>query len=167
MEEQKKIIIERIFDAPREKVWKTWTTPELVKEWWGPEGFSAPSVKIDFRVGGKYIYAMHGPEGSPWDRDLYSAGVFKEIVPMERLVITDYFSDDEGNKTSPTEQGLSSDMPAEMTVVVRFEDVNGSKTKLSIIYTADSEEMYQAMIKSGMQEGWSTSLDKFARVVER
>ena len=101
----KEIIIERIFNAPVEKVWEAWTNPELVKKWWGPEGFTSPSVEIDLRVGGKYIFAMHGPAGSEWDRDMYSAGIFKEIVPHERLVMTDYFSDKDGNMIEPSSEG--------------------------------------------------------------
>ena len=163
MEDKTKIIISRVFDAPREKVWEYWTTPEHVKKWWGPEGFTAPSVKIDFRVGGKYIYVMHGPEGTPFDKDMYSAGVFREIVPMEKLVVTDYFADAEGNKMSAQDQGLPEGMPSEMEVVVMFEDIEEGKTKLSIIYAPESEAMYDAMIKSGMQEGWGTSLNKFAK----
>src|SRR5437879_13910376 len=99
--DDKQIVIERVFDAPREKVWEAWTTPEMVKKWWGPEGFTAPSIKIDLKVGGKYIYCMHGPVGSEWDKDMYSAGEFKEIVPNEKIVTTDYFSDEHGNKMNP------------------------------------------------------------------
>ena len=164
--ENKEIVIERIFNAPREKVWDAWTNPELVKQWWGPEHFYAPSIKVDFRVGGKYIYAMHGPAGTEFDRDMYSAGEYIEIVPMDRLVVTDYFSDEKGNKMSAQEQGLPEGMPAEMTVTVTFEDAEDGKTKLSIIYHPKSQEQYDAMIKSGMNEGWSTSLDKMAKVVE-
>lgn len=162
----KKIVISRIFDAPREKVWHAWTTTDMVKKWWGPKDFTAPSVSIDLQVGGKYIYAMHGPKGTQFDRDMYSAGVYKEIVPMEKLVVTDYFSDEHGNKTSPTDQGLPQDMPEEMTVTVLFEDVLGGKTKLSIIYTPSSEKAYEAMERSGMREGWGTSLDKLAMALE-
>src|SRR5438045_451816 len=99
------IIIERVFDAPRELVWKAWTDPQMVKKWWGPEGFNSPSVKIDLRVGGKYTYAMHGPKGSQWDKDMYSSGVYKEIVPLEKIATTDYFSDENGNKVSPEDYG--------------------------------------------------------------
>lgn len=165
-EETEKIIIERVFDAPREKVWEAWTTPELVKEWWGPEGFYAPSIKVDMRIGGKYIYAMHGPKGSEWDKDMYSAGEYKEIVPMEKLVVSDYFSDEEGNKIKPTEYGQDESFPDEMHVTVLFEEIEEGKTKLSIIYTPQSDAVRDAMIKSGMNEGWSTSLDKMAKVIE-
>jgi uncharacterized protein YndB with AHSA1/START domain len=161
------ITIEREFDAPRERVWKAWTDPEIVKQWWGPEGFTAPSIKIDFREGGKYIYAMHGPEGSEWDRDMYSAGVFKEIVPQEKIVTTDYFSDKDGNMIQPSDEGQDENFPKEMTVTITFEDTEEGKTKLTLYYPkADNEAQFEAMLKSGMKEGWSTSLDKLAEAIK-
>lgn len=159
------IVIEKILDAPKESVWEAWTEPEMVKKWWGPKNFWSPSVKIDFRVGGKYIYCMHGPKGSEYDRDLYSAGIYKEIVPGKKLVVSDYFSDSEGNKTNPTEHGLSSDMPAEMEVVVQLEEVEPEKTKLSIIYSPESDSQFEAMKKSGMEQGWGSSLEKLDKVL--
>jgi uncharacterized protein YndB with AHSA1/START domain len=163
MEDKKGITIERVFDAPREMVWRAWTEPEMVKRWWGPKGFTAPSIRIDLRVGGKYVYCMHGPEGSEFDKDLYSAGVYKEIVPMEKLVVSDYFSDAEGNKIDPTLYEMPADWPEEMDVVVTFEEAAGGKTKFTIEYPRpESEEKFQAMVKSGMVDGWNSSLDKLA-----
>jgi uncharacterized protein YndB with AHSA1/START domain len=161
------ITIERVFDAPRERVWKAWTDPDLVKKWWGPEGFSAPSIKLDFREGGKYTYAMHGPEGSEWDRDMYSSGVFNEIVPNEKIVTTDYFSDAEGNMIKPSAEGQDEDFPTEMTVTITFEDTDDGKTKLTIFYPkAENEAQFEAMLKSGMKEGWGSSLDKLAEAIK-
>ncbi len=167
------IVIERVFDAPLEIVWKTWTTPELVKKWWGPEGFSAPSIKIDLKVGGKYIYAMRGPKGSAWDKVMYSAGIIKELAgPTEgsktaKIVATDYFSDEEGNKVDPKEYGQNANAPDEMNVITMFEDLGNGKTKLSITYPRpESEAQFQAMLKSGMKEGWNSSLNKLALAIE-
>ena len=72
MTDEKGVVIERVFDAPRELVWKAWTTPEIVKKWWGPKDFTCPVANIDFRVGGKYHVAMHGLAGTEWDKDLWS-----------------------------------------------------------------------------------------------
>jgi uncharacterized protein YndB with AHSA1/START domain len=160
------ITISRIFNAPKELVWKAWTDEEMVKQWWGPAGFTAPSAKVDLRVGGKYIYAMHGPAGSAWDQDMYSAGVYKEIVPNEKIVVTDYFSDEEGNKMAPSKQGQDPNFPDEMTVTVLFEEVEGGKTKLSIIYPKpETEAQMEAMLQSGMKEGWNSSLDKLEKAL--
>lgn len=166
MADEKGLVIERIFDAPIALVWSAWTDSEMVKKWWGPEGFSAPSIKIDLKVGGKYIYCMHGPAGSEWDKDMYSAGVYKEIVPNEKLVVTDYFSDEFGDRITPTEAGVGENpnFPEESTVTVLFEDIGDGKTKLSIHYPKpETEEGWQAMLKSGMEQGWNQSLDKLAQ----
>ena len=159
--------IERVFDAPRAKVWEAWTTPDIIKKWWGPEGFSAPSIKVDLRVGGKNIYAMQGPAGSEWDRVMYSSGIIKELVPQEKIVTTDYFSDADGNMIEPSKEGQDPNFPKEMTVTILFEDTDDGKTKLSIMYPKpDTEEQMEAMLKSGMKEGWSTSLDKLEKALE-
>ncbi len=167
MEDKKGIIIERVFNEPREKVWRAWTEPEMVKRWWGPEGFTAPSIKIDLRVGGKYIFCMHGPKGSEFDKDIYTAGVYKEIVPPKKLATSDYLSDAEGNKIGPAEYGMPADLVAEMDVVVTFEEAAGGKTKLTIEYPRpESEKKFQAMVKSGMVDGWNSSLDKLAESLQ-
>lgn len=155
------IIITRTFNAPAELVFKVWTTPEHIKQWWGPEGFSCPEAKIDLRVGGQYHYCMRTPDGN----DAWSGGVFKEIVPNKRLVVTDYFADEQGNKVSPTRFGLSADFPEESTVIVTFDEHEG-KTTLSVHYSPETQEAYDAMLKTQMVEGWNSSLDKFQAHVE-
>lgn len=166
MSDQDGVEIIRMFDAPRDLVWKVWTDPEMVQKWWGPEGFWAPSVKIDFREGGKYTYGMHGPEDSEWNRDMYSSGIFKEIVPHEKIVTTDYFSDKDGNKIDPSDEGQDKNFPSEMTVTITFEDAGEGKTKLTIFYPkTENEVQFEAMLKSGMKEGWNSSLDKFEKVL--
>ncbi len=150
------LIITRTYDAPRKLVWKAWTDPGLVKRWWGPEGFTAPFITIDLRVGGKYLYAMRSPEG----KDFWNAGVFREIVPEEKLVATDYFSDEKGNPVPASSYGMSGEWPMEMVAGFTFEQLRG-KTRLTIRYEGfPHEEMENA------RAGWSTSLDKLALVLE-
>src|SRR5206468_10783553 len=60
---RRELVLARMFDAPRERVWKAWTEPAEVKRWWGPKDFTVPSCKIDLRVGGTYLYCMRSPEG--------------------------------------------------------------------------------------------------------
>lgn len=159
--------IERIFNAPKDKVWDAWTNPKIIKQWWGPEGFTAPSIKVDLKVGGKYIYAMQGPVGSEWDKVMYSAGEYKEIVPNEKMVVTDYFSDENGNKINPDKMGQEQNFPEELTVTVLFEEIDDNQSKIVIVYPKpESKEAVEAMLKSGMKEGWLSSLDKMAKVIE-
>lgn len=156
------IKIERIFDAPIEKVWKAWTSPEQIKKWWGPEGWSAPEIKQDFKVGGKYLYLMRGrmPDQEE-EQDNWSGGEFKEIIQMKKIVATDYFTDDNGNKISPNDVGLPGEWPDEMLVTVMFEDL-GDKTKFNLLHEGHPDEMAE-MAKMG----WNQSLDKFAELVEK
>ena len=149
------LVMERIFNAPRELVWKTWTEPERVMRWWGPKPFTAPACKIDFRVGGSYLYCMRSPEG----QDFWSTGVFREIVPMEKIVCTDCFADENGNVVPAATYGLV-DFPAELILTVSFEDLAG-QTKLTLrhegVPAGEMSEMTEA--------GWSTSLEKFAEAL--
>src|SRR5437660_792412 len=86
MEKTQDLVITRTFNAPRAAVWKAWTDPAEVVKWWGPKDFTSPAAKVDLRVGGKYLYCMHGPAGSQFDMDMWSTGTYTEIVPMEKIV---------------------------------------------------------------------------------
>ena len=150
---QQELVITRIFDAPRELVWKAWTEPEHMMRWWGPENFTSPVCKIDLRVGGKYLNCMKSPEG----QDFWSTGVYREIVPLERIVFTDSFADEHGNIVSAAHYGMEGDIPLEMLVTVTFEDLDG-KTRMTLKHTG-----FQVGEMSDMAEaGWNQSFDKLA-----
>jgi uncharacterized protein YndB with AHSA1/START domain len=151
------VVITRIFNAPRERVWKAWTEPAQMKKWWGPKDFTAPAIHSDFRTGGKFLYCMHGPAGSPFDQDMWSGGEYLEIVPMEKIVSSDHFADKDGNKITPKEMGMPGEWPEEdMHVTVTFEDAGPGKTKLTLVHQGHPVEM-----ADGAKDGWTESLDKF------
>lgn len=149
----KELVITRVFDAPRNLVWKAWTEPEHVMEWWGPKGFTAPIVKTDFRVGGKSLLCMRSPEGE----DYWSTGVYREIVEPEKIVTTDSFSDAQGNVVPASHYGMSGDWPSELLVTVTFEEDDG-KTKLTLRHEGFPDTENRDLAKAG----WSESLDKLA-----
>ena len=153
---QQELIIERIFDAARALVWRAWTDPEHVKRWWGPKGFSSPACEIDLRVGGKYLWAMRSSEG----QDLWSTGVYREIVPLERIVCTNSFSDEKGNVVPASHYGIGEDWPLEMLVTVTFEDVGG-KTRM----TLRNEGLPAGEMSDGANAGWNEAFDKLAEVL--
>lgn len=132
------LVITRIFDAPRELVWRAWTDPTHVVKWWGPKNFTAPVAKIDLRVGGKYLNCKRSPEG----QDYWSTGTYREIVPPERLVCTDSFADAEGNVVSASHYGMGEDFPLEMLVTITFEEVDG-KTKMTLKHVGLPESIKQ------------------------
>ncbi len=149
----KDLNIERVFDAPRELVWKAWTEPERLKRWWGPKTFTTPVSEIDFRVGGKYLNCMRSPDG----KNYWSTGVYREIVPLERIVFTDCFADEQGNVVPATHYGMSDDIPLEMLVTVTFED-HGSKTKMTLVHAG----LFAGPHREGANQGWNEMLDKLA-----
>jgi uncharacterized protein YndB with AHSA1/START domain len=155
---REELVVTRIFDAPRERVWKAWTEPELLKRWWGPTVFTAPFIEIDLRVGGRYLYAMRSPEG----KDFWSTGVYREIVPLKRIVATDSFSDEKGNIVPASSYGFAGDWPRELLVTVTFEEQDGG-TKLTLLHTGFPLEEDRVLAKAG----WSESLDKLAGVLKR
>jgi uncharacterized protein YndB with AHSA1/START domain len=150
------LVIERVIDAPREQVWEAWTDPEKVKQWWGPKQFTAPTIQSDFKVGGTYLYSMRSPEG----QEFWSTGTFREIVPMERIVVTDSFADEDGNAVPASHYGMGEGFPDETEITVTFEDVNG-KTRLTVRQPAIPGEMGEQS-----EQGWNESLDKFEESVK-
>jgi uncharacterized protein YndB with AHSA1/START domain len=152
-----RLVVTRVFDAPRELVWKAWTNPKYVMQWWGPNGFTAPFCKMDFRVGGKFLCCMRAPDG----KDYWNGGEYHEIVLHQRIVFSLYFSDSKGNKVDPAHYGIEHEAIDDAHDVVTFEDFGNGQTKLTYI---GNESMEDAR-NSGQAEGWKQTLDKFAEVV--
>jgi len=149
----REITITRVFDAPRELVWKAWTEPEHFMRWWGPKNFTAPFCTIDLRVGGAYLNCMRSPEG----QDYWSTGIFREIAVLERIVYTDSFADEHGNVVPATHYGMSADIPREMVVTVTFEE-HGGKTKLTLRHVG----IPAGEMSDQTEAGWNESFDKLA-----
>ncbi len=147
------LVIDREFDAPREKVWLAWTTPEWIQRWWGPKGYTAPVARISLRVGGSYLICMRSPEG----RDYWSTGFYREIEPLQRLVATDSFADEKGNIVSSAHYGLGDEMPLEMLMTITFED-RGGKTAMTLQHAG----MPPGPHMEGARQGWNESFDKLA-----
>ncbi|MGB9939587.1 SRPBCC family protein [Methanosarcina sp.] len=147
------LVITRVFNAPRGLVWKAWTEPEHLMQWWGPKDFTTPVIKIDFRVGGKSLWCMRSPEGE----DYWSTGVYREIVEQEKIVTTDSFSDAQGNVVPASHYGMSGDWPLELLVTVIFEENNG-KTKITLRH----EGIPAGENRDSAEAGWNESLDKLA-----
>ena len=144
------IVITRVFDAPRELVWRAWTEPELVKKWWGPASFTAPVIQIDLRVGGKYLWSMR----SDGRMEFWYIGVYREIVPPELIVLTQSMSDEHGNVIS---DGMPDGMAMEHLLTVTFEERDGKTTMILRHVGMPAGEMAE-----GAAGGWNESFDKLA-----
>jgi uncharacterized protein YndB with AHSA1/START domain len=127
-------------------------------QWWGPHGFTAPFCKIDFRVGGKFLYCMRTPDG----QEGWVGGEYHEIVLHEKIVSSMYFADSKGNRLEPEQIGTEHEVIDDVHDVILFEDIGNGQTKRTFI---GNETMQNAM-KSGQLEGMKEILDKLAAVVE-
>jgi uncharacterized protein YndB with AHSA1/START domain len=146
---KREVIITRTFNAPRELAWKAWTDPKHLSQWWGPNGFTAPVCEIDLKPGGALRIHMEHPDfPNHWMK-----GVFKEIIPPEKLVFTSQaFIGEDG------EAGI------EGTNTITFEEYNGG-TKLTVHAVVDKLAPEFSFAYEGMNEGWNQSLDKLATLL--
>ena len=145
------IVITREFAAPRQLVWDVWTTPKHIEKWFGPKGFETRVDEMEFRVGGRSTYVMIGPDGTEYP----SAGVFKEIVSIEKIVTTDEW----GEGFEEIESMKNVELPQGMVVTALFDDL-GERTKLTLVTSHPSLEDKQKHEAMGVVAGWNSSFDK-------
>ena len=150
-------VISRVFDAPRELVWRCFTDPAHMQQWWGPKGFAVTTFKMDLRPGGIVHYRMENAGGG----EIWGKMVYREITPRDRIVFLNSFSDAAGGTTH---HPMAPTWPLEMLSVFTFEDVPGGKTRFTVRwspYNATDEE--QKTFDAGhdsMRQGWGGTLDK-------
>ena len=145
------LTLERTFDVPRERVWKAWTDPKQVTQWWGPKGFTVPNCEMDVRPDGTFSIDMKAPDGTIYPNE----GVFHEVDEPERLVITSRaFEDDDG------------EFQLEVQQTVTFVDHDG-RTELTLEAEVITALPEVAESLEGMEQGWSQSLDKLEAYVGR
>jgi uncharacterized protein YndB with AHSA1/START domain len=157
--------ISRVFDAPRDRVWKAWTEAERLKHWWGPAGFKVHTCKVDLRPGGSFLYGMTAPDGT----DMWGKFAYREIEAPKRLVFINSFSDPKGGVTR---HPWSPNWPLQMLSTVTFEEQPGGKSKVTVEWTpADgSSELERKTFDEGrasMTQGWGGTMDQFAAYLSK
>jgi len=144
------VTLTRVYDAPRDLMWRAWTDPKHMAQWFGPRGFTSSVPELDVRVGGNLRIVMHGPDGN----DYPMKGVFREVVPPERLVFSNIAVDNDGNHL----------LEGETTVIL---EAQGAKTKLTLRTYAKGLVPMAPQMLAGTEAGWSQSLDKMEELVAR
>jgi uncharacterized protein YndB with AHSA1/START domain len=150
MLEKKELEIIRVYDAPRELVFKVWTNPKHLAQWWGPHGFANPVCEIDARPGGAILIHMKGPDGTIYPMN----GAYQEITAPERLVFISAALDERGNKLF------------EILNTVTFAEQEG-KTKLTLKATVSKITPDAWKYLDGMDQGWSQSLERLGEYVQK
>jgi uncharacterized protein YndB with AHSA1/START domain len=144
----------RVFDVPRDRVFRAWTEPAHLMGWWAPAGFTTPFCSVDLRPGGAFRYCMRSPEG----RDYWGRGVYREIVEPERISYLDSFTDADGNPVPPEHYGVSSEFPSETLITVTL-GAQAGRTALSLRWAMESAP---AAERDMCEQGWNQMLDRLA-----
>ena len=146
---ERKLALTRVFDAPRDLVFRAWTDPKQLAQWWGPTGFTNPLCELDLRPFGEIRIDMRAPNGTVYPM----SGAFREIVEPERLVFTTAALDSGGK---PLFENLNT---------VTFEALEGGRTLLTVNVRVLWESLEAAPYLAGMHEGWSRTIDRLADFV--
>lgn len=141
----REIVITRLLNAPRELVFEAFTSPKHVDKWWGPNGFTNTTKKMDVRPGGEWVYVMHGPDGKDFDNRIR----FVEIIKPSKLA---YLHD----------SGIDND-PSEFKTIVTFEAV-GSQTRITLTSVFKTKEAKDFVVREyGAIEGGKQHLAKLEK----
>jgi uncharacterized protein YndB with AHSA1/START domain len=145
----RELVLTRLIDAPREKLYRAWTDPGLLTQWFAPKPWTTPHAELDVRPGGSNLVVMANPEGDEFP----NRGVYLEVVPNERLVVTDAYT----RAWEPSEKPF-------MTLILTFEE-EGGKTRYTARVRHWTEADREAHEKMGFHEGWGQCADQLAEVV--
>jgi uncharacterized protein YndB with AHSA1/START domain len=151
MSADRELMLTRLIDAPRAKVYRAWTDPALLKQWFAPLPYTTPVAELDVRPGGSAMIVMRGPDGT----EMPNHGVYLDVVPNARLVSTDAF----------VKAWEPSDKPF-MTLILTFED-EGGKTRYTARvrhWTVADREVHEKM---GFHQGWGICADQLTALVAR
>jgi uncharacterized protein YndB with AHSA1/START domain len=151
-QDERTIVISREFDAPRELVFEAWTDPRHLAQWWGPRGYGNAGCEMDLRVGGTFRVLLRGPDGAIAP----CKGVFREIVPPERIVY--------GGVADGGSDACGAGLPPNALVTVTFTE-RGGKTTVTIHTLLRSAADREAAVRMGFHAGWTQSLERLADFV--
>lgn len=155
------LIVTRTFNAPVKLVWKAWTEPEYIMKWWGPDYFTSPNAKIDFREGGTSLVCMRAPADFG-GMDMYSTWVYQKIVPMQSIEFIENLSDENGNLIDPAVFGMPPEFPRDTRTVVTFKDLKNGKTEMTV--TQYNMPATDTEMGKNAELGLNQSIDKMAAI---
>jgi uncharacterized protein YndB with AHSA1/START domain len=156
-------VITREFDAPADLVFKAWTQPEHLAQWWGPKGFTMNTCKVDLKTGGLFHYCMRSPDG----HEMWGKFVYRDVIPPQRLVFVNSFSDAEGNTVRAP---FASDWPLEVLNTVTF---TGHQDKTTVrlhgvpIHATEAERAKFRNFHSSMQQGFTGTMDQLTEYLKK
>jgi uncharacterized protein YndB with AHSA1/START domain len=150
-ESDRELVLARIIDAPPASVYRCWTEPELMKQWFAPKPWTTPHVETDVRAGGSSLFVMRSPEG----QDMPNRGLYLEVIPNKKIVATDAFT----SAWEPSQKPF-------MIMTLTFEDHDGGKTKYVarvLHWNLADKETHEKM---GFHQGWGICADQLEELAK-
>jgi uncharacterized protein YndB with AHSA1/START domain len=141
----RELVLTRLIDVPREKLWRCWTEPKLMLQWFTPAPWKTIHAETDVRPGGSSYVVMQGPDGT----EMPNRGVYLEVIKNERLVFTDAYT----SAWEPSENPF-------FTGILTFEDAGSGQTRYTaraLHWTKENRETHEKM---GFHEGWGVATDQ-------
>lgn len=156
--ERRDFIITRTFDAPRELIFSLWSDPNHLRRWWGPKGCSVGFCNMDLRPGGQLLYSLRMPDGT----EMWGKFVYREILPPDRLVFVNSFSDPQGNVTRAP---FNPKWPLEILNTLNFGE-QFNLTTLTLMGhplnpTEEELQLFESMLDS-LHQGFSATFDQLS-----
>lgn len=159
---ESEFVISRVFDAPRELVWKAWTEAERLSQWWGPKGCTITVKALDFRPGGLFHYSMQMPDGN----QMYGKFAYQDLVSPERLIFTSSFADADANTIRAP---FSEFFPLEIHNILTLSE-RESQTTLTMrgipLNASEAEQQFFKDMHASMQQGWGGTLDQLTQYLQ-
>jgi uncharacterized protein YndB with AHSA1/START domain len=146
-ETEREVTITRVFDAPARLLFEAYSKPEHIMQWFGPKGWPVTLCEMDFRVGGKFRFAMTGPSGR---QNTPFGGEYLEIIPDRKIVY---------------DNGFETKGAGRMVVTVTYDEIGGGKTRLTIHTLFQSIAMYRSHTSRGFEQGTNSGLDQLGDVL--
>lgn len=156
------VVVTRDVEAPPEAAWRAWADPELIRQWWGPTGFTCPRADVDLRVGGSTLVAMQAPPeyGGFLMHNRWTYGVVDE---PSRLEFVSEFADDGGQVIPPAAAGIPPGVPERVPHVVEFDLLPGGRTRVTVTETGYTREEARAQSQAGQEQ----VMDKLQELLAR
>ena len=148
----------RVLDAPVDEVWRAWVEPELIKQWWGPTGFTVPVAEMDVREGGESLVSMAAAGFT-----VYNTWTYSRVEPLERLEFINRFVDADRHIRDPQVFGVPPGVPREVPHVVMFRALPAGRTEMTL--TESGYEIAEAA--AGSSAGLEQTFDKLAALLTR
>lgn len=147
--------VSRVFAAPPDRIWRLWESGASIAQWWGPTGYTAPTVHSNFRIGGNFVLCMRSPEGKLF----CNAGTYVEIQPRQRIVQRVSFADDQGRPVLGQSAPVPGRWPDQVTVTTEFHPLSGG-TEVRI-----EERGIPMIMNLFARMGWWQQFDKIDRIL--